>query len=58
MELTDMSFGLDVGDEFADLRAVALMRGDEARAYEPVGERPTMTQPGSTVSSLVWVVGR
>jgi hypothetical protein len=44
MELTDMSFGLEVGDEFADLRAVALMRGDEARAYEPVGERPTMTQ--------------
>jgi hypothetical protein len=44
IELADMSFGLDVGEKFADLRAVALMRADEARAYEPVAARPTMTQ--------------
>jgi hypothetical protein len=44
IELTDTTLGLHVGEEFADLRALALMRGDEARDYEPAGERPALEQ--------------
>lgn len=44
IELTDTTLGLDVGEEFADLRTLALTRGDEARDYEPVGERPALEQ--------------
>jgi hypothetical protein len=42
IELTDMTLGLPVGEELADLRALALMRADAAWGYEPVGERPTL----------------
>jgi hypothetical protein len=44
IELTDMTFGLDVGEGVADLRAIALMCGDGARDYEPVSERPALEQ--------------
>ena len=42
IELTDMTLGVDLDEDFADLRAIALMRGDEAWAYEPVDERATL----------------
>ncbi len=44
MELTDMTFGVGVGDEYARLRAVALMLADEAPGYVAVGERRAVTQ--------------
>jgi hypothetical protein len=44
MELTDTTFGVAVGEDYARLRAVALMRADETRGYVAVGERAEVTQ--------------
>jgi hypothetical protein len=44
IELADMTLGLDVGQEFAELRAVALMLADRAWGYEAIGERPAVEQ--------------
>jgi hypothetical protein len=39
MELTDMTFGAPVGEDYAPLRAIALLRADELRPAPP-GEDP------------------
>ena len=45
LELTDMTWDPPVSDDFADLRALALMRADEAPGYVVAGELPELSRP-------------